>query len=798
MSTVTTVSSVTLHLAKPIENPILASVMTSLITGEDMVAIKLRDSIKTYTKMPQAFQYAKDYYTLALPTGKTSQTNTPTKAEIESRIETEIAYPLGVLVSEFIYRTYEPYFEVLDYLLAERDFDITTATGYNYFSLDFTASQQLKLVGSAISVDGLSVIIDYEYWGNVEYNPGDGPIYYQFEKISEHTEVVVRPSTTNTTYNDPCLIAWYQKLNAVGVPLATVYYWIYRISSNQYPELDNSLTTTASTEYLPVIPLRYNNQDLTGQAVITLQDQIASLPSEIAAVRIEYDAAYAIDLGLDIDDGTGTGATIPPPSWTLAQTIARMEQQLVDAQNDLANQIVLRDTDLYKTSKKLLSILDIPMEQLGTNLNSNPSITDIDHAYVMFGADLQSEEECTIAYLNHYFDYLGSINTSTYASTTLDPLDTTGSIPYDTGVFTEHGLTLSMSIESIETTYVTGDVGTGKIGNASKVITYTNYPATGDESTFVDAYTEALLTLDLQVATDTIRRVVVKNLSVTNHIDGNYTVTTTLDQIKDDVANHNMIIPIEYEISLLLPIMSRHDLYLDCTLLVVNSIVKQKLKWYEETWFAAAITFIGFVIAVWTGQAWVAELALYVAETTALLITILVMISISVVLKLTASWLIREFGLKVGGVLATILAVAAIVLGQGKAGIEILTKYTIYYAQLALQAAQAIISSANEFIHKGTQKIVEEYSEFSKLLVDAYDAIDTNIEIQAIDNRAEFDPLAFTRPKRYYSIPNETPAEFFNRTIDLPNNTFYGIHDAVPNFVSNLLAIDKNTVMSRA
>jgi hypothetical protein len=259
-----------------------------------------------------------------------------------------------------------------------------------------------------------------------------------------------------------------------------------------------------------------------------------------------------------------------------------------------------------------------------------------------------------------------------------------------------------------------------------------------------------------------------------------------------------MIIPIEYEISLLLPITSRHDLYLDCTLLVVNSIVKQKLKWYEETWFAAAITFIGFVIAVWTGQAWVAELALYVAETTALLITILVMISISVVLKLTASWLIREFGLKVGGVLATILAVAAIVLGQGKAGIEILTKYTIYYAQLALQAAQAIISSANEFIHKGTQKIVEEYSEFSKLLVDAYDAIDTNIEIQAIDNRAEFDPLAFTRPKRYYSIPNETPAEFFNRTIDLPNNTFYGIHDAVPNFVSNLLAIDKNTVMSRA
>lgn len=828
MSTVTTVSSAALHLIEPNNNQMSSVVVTSVMTGDNVSELLLKDKFNnsSIANMPAAFKYAKDHYTLALPTGRTTQLNNPTKETIALDIADDISYSNGVLVSSFQYVEYQPYMEILDFLVLNRELDITTWKMYKYGTLDFTHGQELIVNSSYISVDGLSVNMFYEYWGYVtrSYTDDSGTTdIVTWEKISEHSEVVPRLSIINNTYLDNTLIALYQKLTNTGAVLTPMYYWIYRISTNKYPELDNNITTTISDEYLPVIPLRYNNQDLTGQSLIQLQDENALLVNQVLDARAAYDAAYATDGGLFTADENGI-YTVPPASWYLKQNLDELEQRKANVDAGITYMSAYKETDLYKTSKRLLDILKMPIDKLGEHINKSPDLVHIDHAYVMFGADIQTTDMATIGYLNIYFDYLKTLNTTIYHSTTMTSYGAFGTIPYENSIFTEHGLNLSVSFSTITSELIEGVIDNGKLYNASKVISYIDHPATYDNegSVLTREYTSTSLVLDYQIAIGVIRRVTVNDLVVTNYVDGNYRVTTTLKTIKDDPSNHNMILPLEYNMTLALKPLQRNKLYMDCTLLVINSVEKTKLKWYQETWFSIVITIVAFVLfvvvtvfsvgtlsaeyaiayesayaAAIASGATVADAAAIAASvaTMSVIVTAAIGAAIGLTISYAAKLLVRTVGGTIGAVLATVAAIAAIYYtGDLTATVKIMAKYTISYAQLALQCAQAVLSAVNEFIKIGTQKVVKKYEEFQALLKEAYDALDTNSEVQALDNRADFDPLVFVKAKRYYNIPNERPDEFFKRTLDLPNNTFYGVHDAVPNFVSRLLDINLHTV----
>lgn len=702
--------------------------MTALITDNGITEEILKSNMNGVSlHVDQAYHYAKDSYTLGLPEGKTTQANVPSKLTMATAVATDIIYSLGVIVDDFEYLIYEPYFEVIDHLHTVRGFNFSTQCLSNYGGLDLSNGQTLKLVGSTLSPDGLNVILSYEYWGPIEYSgydpTGSPTIQHTWGKLSSHTESIVKPNTLNTKYNDSCLIVSYSKLNELGDIITTNHWWIYRIDTNIYPTLDNKLTALTADEYLPVIPLRYNNEDLTREAV--------------------------------------------------------------------------QSTSLYITSKQLLQALSLNISTLATSINLNPNIAEIDHAYVMFGADLQSSDQATLAYLNHHFDYLGSLNTTSYAASILN---STGTVPLTSSTLNEHGLSTSVEFTSITTTYIPGKIDKGELHNARKYIDYTNYPAAPDTITDSGlqagspAYIDSTVMFDLQVSSNTIRRVTVKNLAVTNYVHDDYIIRTTPDMVKNDPANHNLIIPLEYNKTFMLSNNQRNALFTDCTLLVINSIVETSLDWYEEEWFAGVIMVATIIISVITFQEWAIPIvaALVAGEYVAALFLLVEFALIFGFAAVATNWLIRTYGTNLGIGLTILMAVAA---AYGYVNPStILTGYELTYGQLALQMSQAVLSATNEFIGVSAQKVIDEATTFTNQLKDAYDAMDANAEVQALDLRSDFNPLLFTQPDRYYFIPNEYPNEFFQRTIGLPDNSFYGVHDAIPDFVTNLLTLNKNTV----
>lgn len=734
-STVTTVSSTALHLIEVPKKPMAVTALVAVLTDYDMASLVLQNDMDTFKhKISSAFNYAENTYTLALPSGKTTQINTPTRTEIEDALALNISYPLGVVVTDFKYKEYQAYFDVLDWLIANRNVDPLTDTIRSYPGLSFSNGQKMQITGSSLSFDDASVILNYDYYGYVEVQMdqgGDSQPYtvVQFMKLSSHTDTVTRATTLPMMYKDNCLVAAYTKLDSLGATLPGSYYWIYRTYLNTYPELDNLAITTTTDKYFPVIPIRYNNVDLT-------------------------------------DD-------------------------------------TLDQTPLYQTSKRLLQILDLPFKRLGEKIEASPDRDSIDHAYVMFGADLQSNEPATLAYLNNYFDYLSTLNTTVYGAADPSGMSSYDRLPNST--FIEHGLSLSIQFDSITTSYIPGHIEDGKVGNARKTIESSVIDASVIEGALSQSYTETYLILDMQVSATTMRRVTIKNLQVTNWVDGWYRVITTPDMIRDDPNNHNCIIPLEYNLTITLPNSQLNNLYTDCLLLVINAIEKQHLQWYEESWFGAVIMFVAFAIAVWSFNYWIAGLALAFTEGVviagvaffgiqAVLIYLTVTVLVSLAIQTAMNWVVKKYGAKMGVIGAIVLTIVAMIASQGKAGFQILANYTLQYSQLALMCASALIQSTNDLIAAATQAVIDEYEAFTDLLKKAEEALATNEAVKQLSFESDFDLFAINKSKEYYSIPNEYPDAFFERTLGLPYNNTYGIHEAVPNFCKNLLTLNTSTV----
>lgn len=794
MSTVTTVSSVALHLVEVDHGQVEKAMITSIATQENFNSIYIRDIITGIgNKMKGVFDYAKNEYTLALPSGVATDIQLPSLDTIANALTDDIGYSYDVVVLRFKYIPYKPYMEVLDFLLSDRAFDLYNEIAYSYPTIVFTGDMQLRVTDSSISLDGLSVDMSYELWGTVfTTTPGDaesGSVEVTtgvWALLGTYSESILRPSVVNTEYGDNTLIAWYRKYDVGGALLPNTDVWIYRVSEDRYSEVDPNRSVSAVGEYLPVVPLRYNNQDLTGQDEVIYQTSVDTLTPQVAAAKIAYDDAYAID------GGVGS----PAPSDALYAAWQSLLSQLNAAEASLASAIAIKTTPLYLTSKELLKKLNLPIESLGDSINSNPDLPEIDHAYVMFGVDLQSNESASMAYLNHYFNYIGTLNVDRFDATAVLNYTSNGEPIYVDSVFTEYGLSLSMTYDSIQTSYITGSVGNGNMGNAEKSIEYTLHeavPGTDEFDLGTPAYISTVLTIDLQTTPVTIRRVVINNLVVTNHIDGGYVVTATPQTVKDDPDNHNLIIPIDYNLSLVLGTRQRNELYTDCALLVINAVVKTKLKWYQEQWFSAIVFIVGVVVTVvglyyggidlayWWGQGLYAFLA-----------WLAINIVISLAIKIVFDWIVEKVGAKIGIIGALVLTVIGLILTQGRSGAGLLGQYTMMTGQIALQMSVALLSSVNEFIQLAAQKVIEEYDAFTKLMGDAYDAINTNSEVEAMNNKPDFDPLNYVYPKRYYTVPAESPDAFFRRTLGLYDNTYYVTHNAISNFAANLLTLDKS------
>jgi hypothetical protein len=188
------------------------------------------------------------------------------------------------------------------------------------------------------------------------------------------------------------------------------------------------------------------------------------------------------------------------------------------------------------------------------------------------------------------------------------------------------------------------------------------------------------------------------------------------------------------------------------------------------------------VIAVWTGQAYLAKVgAAYAAGGVVAALTLIGKgVLISLAISYAVRFVVKTFGEQLGIFGAMLAMAAAVIASKGFGLLGTAAEFMMTTCNYMLQISSALISSANEFLLEAGAKIQENYAAFTEKLAGLWEELEETLDL--LEWKADIDPLIFTKPERFRILPNETPTVFFKRCLELPDNSLYAVHDEIPNF----------------
>jgi len=755
---VISVSANTMNLVDVSPKPFTDAVLVAVIDRRDITASLMKTMVnQVAASMPGIYKYARDEYTLGLPQGTALDYGNINLDTVDGVLLTELGNIPLYRATGAVYVDITPALAVYPHLVNVRHYNPNTNEISDYpagltwvqpvgpGSLNVSAAQKkVCLDSAAVGLDGVSIDITYSQY--LERPIVTGYDDYLYEAIIElqfirepynYIENVPLADAPNITWGEDYMIAFYREYDVTGqIPTGPDMPWLYRISSNIFPQLDPANTAVAGLDYFPVIPLRHENKDLTEEIY---KETPLFLTSKELARRTKIDI-----------DGIAEKLNTNP-------NVGEMDHAYIMYGVNLRTEVPESLTYLHKFFESLY--------------------------------DLQSSNE---------LQYLNKIGTTGYFGT--EAVNTfAAAAPNNTGVFTEYGLQLFLDYDYVKSLPSVGVVGNGRIGNITKTfVEYTEQILTGyyyeeysGES--IPQYvtnTKGALILTLQVDVGIIHKIEVYGLELRNTIyRGRSEHTSMLDVIRDENEN-NLVIPLQYQMAQSFPLKSRNPLYNDALIIVVNSYQVTKLKWYQSSWFKVIIIIVAIVLIVVSLIAMQPQIAAAIAKgVVAILTLIAVTLLISIAITLAATFIVKEFGLEnsiLGAIILTVVAVVLFIMGRGDAG----SKFLLTAASYVMQGATALISAANEFLIEQAAEILSEYEAFTALYNEAKKELEVSADL--LKNKIDVNPLLFTRPERFRIVPNETPDAFYKRCLELPSNTMHLIHNEIPNYFTARLTLPRN------
>lgn len=685
-----TVASTAINLIADTPDVVKDSVIVSLIEGKNISRGLLATlSNGLGTRMRQVLAYAESDYTHGLPEGTVQYTDGD-NAAVKAVIEAEIGETIEIFFN--IVDLPKPDVLARPYLVEVCEWDPeTNEVGNPPFTPVYEPTSPVTLV-SVVDKGGTSnvVTITYSYEAKDSINDPFGDPF-TVTKITEH-------SLGSVDFKVPYYHVGYFILDE-GVPVGGLHYWSYKSNSGLHPTLDLPAGTPLNKPYYPIIPMRYNNQDM--------------------------------------------------------------------AREDVKN------TELFITSKKLLSKAGIDMELLAEEINKNPSINDIDHAFIHFGVDLHTESPAGIRYLFEFFLYLKNTaqeynlaSGSTYA---LSQYRFLPSLPKFSKIRIEDaGMTVEISWGSI----VLG-AGSGvkcKVGEVIRETTVLpaetvtlDYEQNGTTFTFEKSY----LVFYKQVAPSQYLKLTVTGLMHTNYVYGSHTVETTIaDSLDPD--NNNFLVPLNRFIVEDLTLVEETELMYASFRIIFNSYKITKTKWYESSFFRIIVM---VAIAVITGGAGVgvgaadwaitAMSALGLTGTAAVIAATFLTIAANQLITKAISMWAEELGFEAAIALA---AVASVALIAGGTGVEMPS--WMPDAEVLMQAVTGLTLGTNNIVKGEYQELMSDIADFESASLEQEEEL---ADAQALLLPQDvLDPMFYVDPLKGFD-PDETVGDFYKRTIHTGN-----------------------------
>lgn len=718
---------------------------TSIVEGIQNMALNSIDNrVGRFTK------YAQEKYTLGLPEYVLSNTAIIDISTIEGIVAAEVNAPYGIHCSFGYVSPLYLHQALLPFLNGVRKINLTTnivgnppdgieiippsppytshdETVVTIFDIELGESDNVAIITYRVATNSIRFL-----WGDHE----------DYKKVTEEKSFYMFTETINITPNLQlgrlyCIVTYYH-WDSEGLMEDTPHWWYYDISSLRYPDLDLTNIEEESNDLFPVIPIRYNNEDLTREAV--------------------------------------------------------------------------RDTELYKTSKKLLKIIDIDINDIAANINESPDVAEVDHAYMMFGINLQTENTACIKYLYEFFDYLAAqasinfyqfvrqkVSNDTEVSTNVFSLvgkqpkiatvnvektdwaaiDQTEGVSTATTItnvepvsFTEHGLNIDIDFSYIRKDAVIETIG--KPGTVTIEKQYNHTPVTHLGPFAVSTYKtdKSCLILKKQKANGVCQRLIITGLVHRNRIYKEKTVTTTLSDVIQDAEENNFVIPLHYGISQKLEKSDREQIYTESMVLVLNSIVKTKLKWYQRGFFKFIVMVVVVFVSCWSGQYYLAKLGETFAAAVAagkigawaVLMMILPDVIIGMLLSTALNFVVDRLGPRIGAILAAVVIILAAAKGRFDKAFSFLNKLT---AKQLVGLANGILSATGKKLEAMIGDIASAYDEF---LVESKEKIEKLQKAQDLLQLSDLsiDLLEAQTSRNIERFPG-TPTEFYDLRIHSGN-----------------------------
>lgn len=434
------------------------------------------------------------------------------------------------------------------------------------------------------------------------------------------------------------------------------------------------------------------------------------------------------------------------------------------------------DYKRFKSTQKLLDYIQIDLEEVGEKLRDQEEdseegkqdIEDIAQAIIMMGVPLDTTNELELEYLYEYFDDI--YNRMPEEETTEGIIQTDRSFSLEIG---DADYSTVISFDNI-----TKEIKEGSIGPANTFDSLAYEEVSAEEG---GMFADIINTVKKEsIKNKVLRRQI---LEADDEYPGLYEeikiynpmFKTTVKKIgkkvltvEGGVNDERLLIPINLHISKKLSYFDREMLYLRSLHFVFNSHVKQKVKWYQKGVFKALLTIVAIAIT-WYMGGWGAAFA--AAATTTAMTMVVLKFAVTMVVQMLLADLVFRFAVEQLGIeIAIIIAVAAMIIGGGKAiknmavdGLKGITQSAARY----LQVASGLYNAVGTEYQKKIGILQEEYVAWME---EAKDSMDELEELRAeLINPVDIDPLLFMRRTQPMIVFGESPDSFYNRTIENSN-----------------------------
>jgi hypothetical protein len=299
------------------------------------------------------------------------------------------------------------------------------------------------------------------------------------------------------------------------------------------------------------------------------------------------------------------------------------------------------DSDEQKERRKLVSLMGMDAIALRDQINDNANIKDIDYAFLVAGANMNTESQAEMDYLFRFWELCQGRQTaveSDIVNWRSIPVGSrnkpkTNSLVIEDPESKDGAYKVTIEWDYVKKVTVTGTVAAnakvGQMAMAAGATVTEEIGGTNNRSS-VD---NTIVSIRRQINETQYEELQISGAVHKNSVYKGKVVETLAKDARADAEEHEgFIIPLHMGIFNSMPLTKRTQLAQECIYLVFNCYVKTKQKWYQRGIFKWILAIVGIIviIATWgTGTpgviaAWAATygatlgLVIYIAATYAI------------------------------------------------------------------------------------------------------------------------------------------------------------------------------------